>query len=140
MCKTLELLEELEEVITQMHLHIKEMRTKQIDIDLMRTDIEHQLENHEVNPTSAYNLAKSFHLLSKERRVLKDEIEIMQNILDSVSNGFGHISHYKMAKYKEYEFRKGLREKGTDSYKPRKLDLNSNVLEQVKVFLEEAIE
>lgn len=136
MCKTLELLGDLEAVVTQMHTHIKGLRTRQVDVDLMRTDIEHQLENHEVSSANAYNLAKAFHLLSKERRVLKDEIEIMQNILDSVNNGFGHISHYKNTKQKDYNFRKELRDKGSEAYKPRKLDLTSNVLEQVKSYLE----
>lgn len=136
MCKTLELLGDLEAVVTEMHLHIKELRTRQVDVDLMRTDIEHQLENNEVTATNAYNLAKSFHLLSKERRVIKDEIEIMQNILDSVNNGFGHISHYKNTKEKEYNFKKGLRDRGSDAYNPRRLNLDSNVLEQVKSYLE----
>ena len=77
MCKGLELIEMMAETVTEMHLHIKELRERQNDVNLMRSDIQHQLENEEVTPTNAYNLAKAYHLLSKERREVTDEIELL---------------------------------------------------------------
>ena len=79
MCKSLELIEMMAETVTEMHLHIKELRERQNDVNLMRSDIQHQLENEEVTPTNAYNLAKAYHLLSKERREVTDEIELLQD-------------------------------------------------------------
>ena len=81
MCKSLELIEQMGNIVTEMHSHIKELREKQYDINLMRTDIQHQLENETVDPTSAYNLAKAYHILSKERRVIADEIELIQETI-----------------------------------------------------------
>lgn len=135
MCKSLELIEQMSNTVTQMHHHIKELREKQTDINLMRSDIQHQLENENVDGSSAYNLAKSYHMLSKARRVITDEIEILQDTLNKVGDSFGHIVYYHENKVKEYEFYKARRENGKDSYNPRKLDLEGNVLEQVKDYL-----
>ena len=81
-------------IVTEMHSHIKELREKQYDINLMRTDIQHQLENETVDTTSAYNLAKAYHILSKERRVIADEIELIQETITRAANGFGNTNYY----------------------------------------------
>ena len=135
MCKSLDLIKDLGDIVTEMHSHIKELRDKQINCNLIRTDIQHQLENESINPSLAYNLAKAYHLASKERRVLGDEIEILQDAINRVSEGFGHIVYYHESKVKEYEFSKERREKGSECYNVRKLDLNGDVLKQAKEFL-----
>lgn len=138
MCKSLELIEQLGKTVTEMHSHIKTLREKQTDINLMRSDIQHQLENESVDTSSAYNLAKSYHILSKERRIIGDEIEILQDALNKVADSFGHIIYYHENKVKEYEFYKARRENGKEAYNPRKLDLNGNILEQVKDYLKQS--
>ena len=135
MCKSLELIEMMAETVTEMHLHIKELRERQNDVNLMRSDIQHQLENEEVTPTNAYNLAKAYHLLNKERREVTDEIELLQDAINKVSEGFGHIGYYYENKVRECEYRKNRREKGSEVYSSRKLDLEGNVLQQVKDYL-----
>lgn len=140
MCKSLELIEELEATVTKMHYYIRDLRGKQNDLSLMRQDIQHQLENEEVDSTNAYNLSKAYHLLSKERRIVTDEIEILQDTLNRIEQGFGHIVYYKQGKQKEYEFKESLRKSGSESYNPRRLDLSGNVLKQVKKYLSDAEE
>lgn len=135
MCESLKLIEELEEVINKMHIHIKELRARQEDVSLMRNDIQHQLENKEPTSSSAYNLSQAYHLLSKERRIVTDEIELLQETLDKVDEGFGHISHYRNKKEREYNARKLKRSRGSEAYLSRRLNLNENVLKQVKNYL-----
>ena len=42
MCESLKLIEELECVVNKMHSHIKDLRARQIDVSLMRNDIQHE--------------------------------------------------------------------------------------------------
>ena len=135
MCESLKLIEELEEVINKMHTHIKELRARQEDVSLMRNDIQHELENKEPTSSSAYNLSQAYHLLSKERRIVTDEIELLQETLNKVDESFGHISHYKNKKQREYNARKLKRSRGSEVYMSRRLDLDDNVLRQVKNYL-----
>ena len=135
MCESLKLIEELEGVINKMHTHIKELRARQEDVSLMRNDIQHELENKEPTSSSAYNLSQAYHLLSKERRSVTDEIELLQETLNRIDESFGHISHYKSKKQREYNARKLKRSRGSEVYLSRRLNLEENVLKQVKNYL-----
>ena len=135
MCESLKLIEELEGVINKMHTHIKELRTRQEDVNLMRNDIQHQLENKEPTNSTAYNLSQAYHLLSKERRIVTDEIELLQDTLNKVDESFGHICHYKNKKQRVYNARKLKRSRGSEVYLSRRLNLEENVLKQVKNYL-----
>ena len=135
MCESLKLIEELECVVNKMHSHIKDLRVRQIDVGLMRNDIQHELENKEPTNTSAYNLSQAYHLLSKERRIVTDEIELLQETLDKIDESFGHIMHYRNKKEKEYTAREMKRSRGSEVYVSRRLDLDDNVLKQVKNYL-----
>ena len=135
MCESLKLIEELECVVSKMHSHIKDLRARQIDVSLKRNDIQHELENKEPTNASAYNLSQAYHLLSKERRIVTDEIELLQETLDKIDESFGHISHYKNKKQREYNARKLKRSRGSEVYMSRRLDLDDNVLRQVKNYL-----
>ena len=135
MCESLKLIEELECVVSKMHSHIKVLRARQIDVSLKRNDIQHELENKEPTNASAYNLSQAYHLLSKERRIVTDEIELLQETLDKIDESFGHISHYKNKKQREYNARKLKRSRGSEVYMSRRLDLDDNVLRQVKNYL-----
>ena len=135
MCKSLKLIEELECVVSKMHSHIKDLRARQIDVSLMRNDIQHELENKEPTNTSAYNLSQAYHLLSKERRIVTDEIELLQETLNKIDESFGHIMHYRNKKEREYAARKMKRSRGSEVYMSRRLDLDDNVLRQVKNYL-----
>ena len=135
MCESLKLIEELECVVNKMHSHIKDLRARQIDVSLMRNDIQHELENKEPTNASAYNLSQAYHLLSKERRIVTDEIELLQETLDKIDESFGHIMHYRNKKEREYAARKMKRSRGSEVYMSRRLDLDDNVLRQVKNYL-----
>lgn len=135
MCESLKLIEELEEVINKMHTHIKELRARQVDVSLMRNDIQHELENKEPTSSSAYNLSQAYHLLSKERRIVTDEIELLQETLNKIDESFGHISHYKSKKQREHNARKLRRSRGSEVYLSRRLNLDDNILKQVKDYL-----
>ena len=135
MCESLKLIEELECVVSKMHSHIKDLRARQIDVSLMRNDIQHELENKEPTNASAYNLSQAYHLLSKERRIVTDEIELLQETLDKIDESFGHIMHYRNKKEREYAARKMKRSRGSEVYMSRRLDLDDNVLRQVKNYL-----
>ena len=135
MCESLKLIEELEGVINKMHTHIKELRARQEDVSLMRNDIQHELENKEPTSSSAYNLSQAYHLLSKERRIVTDEIELLQETLNKIDESFGHIMHYRNKKDREYAARKMKRSRGSEVYLSRRLNLEENVLKQVKNYL-----
>ena len=135
MCESLKLIEELECVVNKMHSHIKDLRARQIDVSLMRNDIQHELENKEPTNASAYNLSQAYHLLSKERRIVTDEIELLQETLDKIDESFGHIMHYRNKKEREYAARKMKRSRGSEVYLSRRLNLEENVLKQVKNYL-----
>ena len=135
MCESLKLIEELECVVSKMHSHIKDLRARQIDVSLMRNDIQHELENKEPTNASAYNLSQAYHLLSKERRIVTDEIELLQETLNKIAESFGHIMHYRNKKEREYAARKMKRSRGSEVYMSRRLDLDDNVLRQVKNYL-----
>ena len=135
MCESLKLIEELECVVSKMHSHIKDLRARQIDVSLMRNDIQHELENKEPTNASAYNLSQAYHLLSKERRIVTDEIELLQETLNKIDESFGHIMHYRNKKEREYAARKMKRSRGSEVYMSRRLDLDDNVLRQVKNYL-----
>ena len=135
MCESLKLIEELECVVNKMHSHIKDLRARQIDVSLMRNDIQHELENKEPTNASAYNLSQAYHLLSKERRIVTDEIELLQETLNKIDESFGHIMHYRNKKEREYAAKKMKRSRGSEVYMSRRLDLDDNVLRQVKNYL-----
>lgn len=136
MCKTLDLLNELNDVLGKIAQHGESLNKELSLLDGCRNDIMHLIENAEITQSKSYNIMKAFQLLSLERRLVKNEVEIMQSVLAKTTNIQSEIVELTERKEREYEKKVGLVNLGMDSYKPRSLDLDGNVLQQVKDLVE----
>ena len=137
MCKTLDLLKELNDVMTKIAEHGKSLNQELSLLDNCRNDIIHLIENAEVTQSKSYNIMKAFQLLSVERRTVKNEVEIMQSVGAKTSTIQPQIVDLIERKEREYEKKVKLSNMGMDSYKSRNLDLEGNILQQVKDLIED---
>ena len=76
MCKTLDLLNELNEVLGKIAEHGKSLNQELSLLDNCRNDIIHLIENAEVTQSKSYNIMKALQLLSIERRTVKNEVKL----------------------------------------------------------------
>lgn len=137
MCKTLDLLNELNEVLGKIAEHGKSLNQELSLLDNCRNDIIHLIENAEVTQSKSYNIMKAFQLLSIERRAVKNEVEIMQSVIAKTSAIQPQIVDLIERKEREYEKKIKLTTMGMESYKSRNLDLDGNILQQVKDLIED---
>lgn len=137
MCKTLDLLNELNEVLGKIAEHGKSLNQELSLLDNCRNDIIHLIENAEVTQSKSYNIMKAFQLLSIERRTVKNEVEIMQSVIAKTSAIQPQIVDLVERKEREYEKKIKLTTMGMESYKSRNLDLDGNILQQVKDLIED---
>lgn len=137
MCKTLDLLKELNEVLGKIAEHGKSLNQELSLLDNCRNDIIHLIENAEVTQSKSYNIMKAFQLLSIERRTVKNEVEIMQSVIAKTSAIQPQIVDLIERKEREYEKKIKLTTMGMESYKSRNLDLDGNILQQVKDLIED---
>ena len=137
MCKTLDLLNELNEVLGKIAEHGKSLNQELSLLDNCRNDIIHLIENAEVTQSKSYNIMKAFQLLSIERRTVKNEVEIMQSVIAKTSAIQPQIVDLMERKEREYEKKIKLTTMGMESYKSRNLDLDGNILQQVKDLIED---
>lgn len=137
MCKTLDLLNELNEVLGKIAEHGKSLNQELSLLDNCRNDIIHLIENAEVTQSKSYNIMKAFQLLSIERRTVKNEVEIMQSVIAKTSAIQPQIVDLIERKEREYEKKIKLTTMGMESYKSRNLDLDGNILQQVKDLIED---
>ena len=137
MCKTLDLLKELNDVMTKIAEHGKSLNQELSLLDNCRNDIIHLIENAEVTQSKSYNIMKAFQLLSVERRAVKNEVEIMQSVGAKTSTIQPQIVDLIERKEREYEKKIKLTTMGMESYKSRNLDLDGNILQQVKDLIED---
>lgn len=137
MCKTLDLLNELNEVLGKITEHGKSLNQELSLFDNCRNDIIHLIENAEVTQSKSYNIMKALQLLSIERRTVKNEVEIMQSVIAKTSAIQPQIVDLIERKEREYEKKIKLTTMGMESYKSRNLDLDGNILQQVKELIED---
>lgn len=137
MCKTLDLLNELNEVLGKIAEHGKSLNQELSLLDNCRNDIIHLIENAEVTQSKSYNIMKALQLLSIERRTVKNEVEIMQSVIAKTSAIQPQIVDLIERKEREYEKKIKLTTMGMESYKSRNLDLDGNILQQVKDLIED---
>ena len=137
MCKTLDLLNELNEVLGKIAEHGKSLNQELSLLDNCRNDIIHLIENAEVTQSKSYNIMKALQLLSIERRTVKNEVEIMQSVIAKTSAIQPQIVDLIERKEREYEKKIKLTTMGMESYKSRNLDLDGNILQQVKELIED---
>lgn len=137
MCKTLDLLNELNEVLGKIAEHGKSLNQELSLLDNCRNDIIHLIENAEVTQSKSYNIMKALQLLSIERRTVKNEVEIMQSVIAKTSAIQPQIVDLMERKEREYEKKIKLTTMGMESYKSRNLDLDGNILQQVKDLIED---
>ena len=62
---------------------LKELRSKQSVSDIKQDEILHYIENHTLSASQSCKLLKQLKKIREERRIIKDEIDIVNSIKDT---------------------------------------------------------
>lgn len=62
---------------------LKELQSKQSIADIKQDEILHYIENHTLNAIQSCKLIKQLKKIREERRIVKDEIDVVKSIKDS---------------------------------------------------------
>ena len=129
-CKSIELLNQMKslgaELVKQFDYLQKELKR----CERIRQDILHKIENSDdLNAPNSYNYTKALKVISQYRRKIKNELSAIEPHMNTIGK------HYTMAgstlgtvqkSYKELSNKTGA------DYKARELNLDDNILAQVK--------
>ena len=134
---TVDILEGLSDLHQQLIDRRKILEDKISKLDRMEQDILHLIEGSDsITTGQSYNYVKSLKLIREERRQVKNEKDLLISIFDSEMHK--HRDYYK-SKYNSAFTKDAIeckkQEKGIDNYNARELDLDRNILEQVKFIL-----
>lgn len=105
-------------------------------LDKMEQDILHLIEGSSFTAGQSYNYCASLKLIRNERRTVKLELDMTISIFESDMHR--HKDYYQ-SKYNTVFTKDAInckkQEKGIENYNSRELDLDRNILEQVKFIL-----
>lgn len=87
--------------------------------DLKRQDILHHMENGVFDAVQVYKYAKSLQLVSKERRIMKDEYDCLKILFEKINPIKSVINGEIIKSMNELNKREVLRNKGHEAYNPR---------------------
>lgn len=103
--KTMEMFLELETICGELRKKKQQLNSALSMADKKKTDIEHYIEFYPLSASKGYKASKMLKDCLEERRKIKDELDLINNILrmniDTIGNGKGHDSLTK-AKDKQY--------------------------------------
>ncbi len=86
MCKALELTEELFDITESIEREWKDLNNRLSIADQKRTDIEHFIENNNLNAAQGYNIYKLLKEVLEERRKIKNQINELRIIYNFTIN------------------------------------------------------
>ncbi|MGL5717119.1 MAG: hypothetical protein ACRCX2_29145 [Paraclostridium sp.] len=133
MCKAKELALELESVVLRIQDEFKESTKELQRLDLMKEDVLHHMENNNFNANQGYKYAKALQVISKERRIVKNEYVVLHSLNQRIESLNDKILKVASNTLKQHKKVKHIYSKGHDAYTPRiikSLDKN-DVLNQV---------
>lgn len=130
MCKSIELLNQMKSLGAELVKQVEYLQKELKRCERIRQDILHKIENSEnLNASSSYNYTKALKVISQYRRKIKNELLAIEPHMNAIGR------HYTMAgsalgtvqkSYKELSNKTGA------DYKARELNLDDNILAQVK--------
>lgn len=136
---TVEILEELSDLHKQLTKRLNVLDEKISMYDRMEQDVLHLIEGSDSFTTGqSYNYCASLQKIRRARREVKNEKDLLISIFD---NDMHKHKDYYQSKYNTAFTKDAInckkQEKGIDNYNARVLDLDRNILEQVKYILNE---
>ena len=130
MCKSIELLNQMKSLGAELVKQVEYLQKELKRCERIRQDILHKIENSEnLNASNSYNYTKALKVISQYRRKIKNELLAIEPHMNAIGR------HYTMAgsalgtvqkRYKELSNKTGA------DYKARELNLDDNILAQVK--------
>lgn len=130
MCKSIELLNQMKSLGAELVKQVEYLQNELKRCERIRQDILHKIENSEnLNASNSYNYTKALKVISQYRRKIKNELLAIEPHMNAIGR------HYAMAGSALGTVQKGYKElsnKTGADYKARELNLDDNILAQVK--------
>lgn len=133
MCRAKELVLQLDNILKELELEYKKSKSESQRLENARQDILHHMENGTFDAVQGYKYAKSLQLISKERRVMKDEYDSLKILFNKINPIKSVINGGIIKSMNELNRREDIRNKGHEAYNPRILgEIDKNdVISQV---------
>lgn len=132
MCKSRELLSQMQKLGAELVAQYNYLKTELARCEYVRQDILHKIEGgSDLTSALSYNYAKSLKLISERRRELKNELKAIEPHMKSLTNYYLTSGAVLGQVEKEYD---KLANRTIANYCPRVLNLDDNILVQVKEF------
>lgn len=140
MSRAYELVSKLQDVLDEIESETKRLTNENSKLDVMREDVLHLIENSSLNANQGYKCSKALQLISKERRIIKVESELMRSLYDRVESCKPTIQDAKTKLENKTAEKVKMVERGASSYTPRiisSLDRDEILNNVVKLLTEE---
>lgn len=133
MCRAKELVLQLDNILKELEFEYKKSKAESLRLESARQDILHHMENGVFDAVQGYKYAKSLQLVSKERRIMKDEYDCLEILFKKINPIKSVINGGIIKSMNELNRREGIRNKGYEAYNPRVLgEIDKNdVISQV---------
>ena len=118
MCKANEYINKVKSVIDD-NTSEKEVLTRELSrLDLLQNDILHKIELTNFNAAEGYAFAQALKLTREKRRRVKNELEILTAVSNSVKSLYGNIVKKEADRIEKFQ-----KEQGERYYSPRVLSM-----------------
>lgn len=132
MCKSVELLTQMKALGAELAEQFNHLQKELKRCERIRQDILHKIENSDdINAPMSYNYTKALKIISQYRRKIKNELTAIEPYMSAIGK------HYVMAGSVLGNVQKGYNElsnKTGADYRSRELNLDENILMQVKEY------
>lgn len=130
MCKSIELLSQMKSLGAELVGQFEYLKKELGKCERIRQDILHKIESIEdLNASASYNYTKALNIISKHRRKIKNELVAIEPYMKALGNY--HKTAGATLGNIEIRYQTLSSKTGAD-YEPRVLNLNDNILTQVK--------
>lgn len=118
-------LKSVRDFIQNLPKEIEYLEKELIKCDNERQDLLHYVELGKFNAYEGYKIAKDLQLVSRKRRKIKDELDVMQTAWSKLNGKLGNLNILNEA---IGDVRKTLKQKENRYYKPRiRIDLEKKI-------------
>lgn len=130
MCKSIELLNQMKSLGAELVKQVEYLQNELKQCERIRQDILHKIENSEnLNASNSYNYTKALKVISQYRRKIKNELLAIEPHMNAIGRHYAMAGSALGTVQKSY---KELSNKTGADYKARELNLDDNILAQVK--------
>ena len=130
MCKSIELLNQMKSLGAELVKQVEYLQNELKRCERIRQDILHKIENSEnLNASNSYNYTKALKVISQYRRKIKNELLAIEPHMNAIGRHYAMAGSALGTVQKSY---KELSNKTGADYKARELNLDDNILAQVK--------